>query len=133
MSYQVIQPPAWAKPKGYSNGVAVSGGTLVFTGGMIGWNAQQQFESDDFVEQTKQALQNVLEVVQEAGGQAQHIVRLTWFITDRAAYLRHQRALGEAYRAVLGRHYPAMSVVVVAGLLEAQAQVEIEGTAVISS
>lgn len=133
MSYQVIQPPTWAKPKGYSNGVAVSGGTLVFTGGMIGWNAQQQFESDDFVEQTKQALQNVLEIVQEAGGQAQHIVRLTWFITDRAAYLRSQKALGEAYRAVLGRHYPAMSVVVVAGLLEAQAQVEIEGTAVISS
>lgn len=130
MTSQVIQPPTWAKAKGYANGIAAKG-TLVFTAGMIGWNAQQVFETEDFVDQTRQALQNVLDVVQEAGGEAKHIVRLTWFITDKAAYLERQQALGEAYRTVLGRHFPAMSVVVVAGLLEDQAKVEIEGTAVI--
>lgn len=130
MTSQVIQPPTWAKAKGYANGIAAQG-TLVFTAGMIGWNAQQVFETDDFVYQTQQALQNVLDVVKEAGGEAEHIVRLTWFITDKMAYLESQRALGEVYRTVLGRHFPAMSVVVVAGLLEDRAKVEIEGTAVI--
>ncbi|WP_135228626.1 RidA family protein [Deinococcus fonticola] len=127
---QTLHPPDWAKARGFSNGVAARG-TLVFTAGMIGWNAQQQFESDDFVQQTKLALQNVLAVVQQAGGGPQHIVRLTWFITNRDAYLAHQKELGAAYREVLGRHFPTMSVVAVTALMEERAQVEIEGTAVI--
>ena len=97
---QALQPPTWARARGFANGVKARG-TLVFTAGMIGWNAQQQFETDDFVAQTKQALYNVLAVVQEAGGRAEDIVRLTWFITDREAYLAHQQELGAAYREVL--------------------------------
>ena len=129
-SLQTLHPPEWARARGFSNGVAARG-TLVFTAGMIGWNARQQFETDDFVEQTRVALQNVLAVVREAGGGAEHIVRLTWFITDREAYLTCQQELGAAYREVMGRHFPAMSVVAVSALVEARAKVEIEGTAVI--
>ena len=127
---QTLHPPDWAKAKGFANGMSARG-TLVFTAGMIGWNAEQQFETDEFVEQTKIALQNVLAVVREAGGGPEHIVRLTWFITDRDAYLANQRELGAAYREVMGRHFPAMSVVAVTALMESRAKVEIEGTAVV--
>lgn len=127
---QVLHPPDWARARGFSNGL-VARGSLVFTAGMIGWNAQQQFETDDFVEQTRIALQNVLRVVEEAGGGAQHIVRLTWFITDREAYLTHQKEIGAAYREVMGRNFPTMSVIAVSALMEARAKIEIEGTAVI--
>ncbi|AZI44992.1 RidA family protein (plasmid) [Deinococcus psychrotolerans] len=129
-SLQVLQPPGWAQPRGFANGVAARG-RLVFTAGMIGWNSQQVFETDDFVEQTRQALRNVLAVVAEAGGGPEHLVRLTWFITDKPAYLAQQRQIGAVYREVLGRHYPAMSVVAVSALMEDRAKVEIEGLAVI--
>lgn len=127
---RVLQPPDWAKPKGYANGIAAKG-TMVFLAGMIGWNREGRFESSDFALQTRQALQNIVEALAEAGGQPEHIVRLTWFITDKPAYLSAQRELGQVYREVLGRHYPAMSVVVVSALIEDQAKVEIEATAVI--
>ncbi|WP_291423326.1 RidA family protein [Deinococcus sp.] len=129
-SFQVLHPPDWARARGFANGIAAKG-TLVFTAGMIGWNAQQQFETDDFVLQTRQALQNVLDVVREAGGDASHIVRLTWFITDREAYLSHQKEIGAAYREVMGRNFPTMSVIAVSALMEGRAKIEIEGTAVI--
>ncbi|RCW67338.1 RidA family protein [Pseudorhodoferax soli] len=125
-----LQPPDWAPAKGYANGVAARG-TLVCVGGQIGWNAAQQFESDDFIDQTAQALANVVAVLREAGAGPAHIVRMTWYVTDRAEYLRRQRELGEAYRAHIGRHFPAMSCVEVSALMEARAKVEIEATAVL--
>lgn len=125
-----LQPPGWAPAKGYANGVAARG-TLVCVGGQIGWNAAQQFESDDFVDQTAQALANVVAVLREAGAGPEHIVRMTWYVTDRAEYLRRQRELGQAYRAHMGRHFPAMSCVEVSALMEARAKVEIEATAVL--
>jgi enamine deaminase RidA (YjgF/YER057c/UK114 family) len=125
-----LQPPGWAPAKGYANGVAVRG-TLVFVGGQIGWNAQQQFESDDFVAQAKRALQNVVTVLAEAGARPDNVVRMTWFVVDRDEYLRRLRDLGSAYRDVMGRHYPAMTAVQVVALMEARARVEIEATAVI--
>ncbi|KQP17291.1 RidA family protein [Pseudorhodoferax sp. Leaf265] len=125
-----LQPPGWAHAKGYANGVAARG-TLVCVGGQIGWNAAQQFESDDFVDQTAQALANVVAVLREAGAGPEHIVRMTWYVTDRAEYLRRQRELGQAYRAHMGRHFPAMSCVEVSALMEARAKVEIEATAVL--
>ncbi len=127
---KLLQPPDWAVPKGYSNGVAVSG-MLVFVGGQIGWNGQQQFASDDFVAQARQALDNVVAVLKEAGARPEHIVRMTWYVTDRDEYLASLRALGVAYREVIGRHYPAMTAVEVSALMEAQAKVEIEATAVV--
>ncbi|CAN7176540.1 RidA family protein [Pseudorhodoferax sp. LjRoot39] len=125
-----LQPPGWAPAKGYANGVAARG-TLVCVGGQIGWNAAQQFESDDFIDQTAQALANVVAVLREAGAGPEHIVRMTWYVTDRAEYLRRQRELGQAYRAHIGRHFPAMSCVEVSALMEARAKVEIEATAVL--
>ena len=125
-----LQPLDWAPAKGYANGVAARG-TLVCVGGQIGWNAAQQFESDDFIDQTAQALANVVAVLREAGAGPAHIVRMTWYVTDRAEYLRRQRELGKAYRAHIGRHFPAMSCVEVSALMEARAKVEIEATAVL--
>ncbi len=125
-----LQTPGWAPAKGYANGVAARG-TLVCVGGQIGWNAAQQFESDDFIDQTAQALANVVAVLREAGAGPEHIVRMTWYVTDRAEYLRRQRELGQAYRAHIGRHFPAMSCVEVSALMEARAKVEIEATAVL--
>ena len=125
-----LQPPDWAAPKGYANGVAARG-TLVFVGGQIGWNAQQQFESDDFIAQTAQALRNVAAVLREAGAGPEHMVRMTWYIVDRDEYNRRLPELGRAYREVMGRNFPAMSCVQVAALMEARAQVEIEVTAVL--
>ncbi len=126
----ILQPPGWAKPRGYVNGIAARG-TVVFTAGMIGWNRQGAFETDDFVGQTRQALQNILETLAEAGGRPEHVVRLTWFITSKKEYLASQGALGAAYREVMGRNFPAMSVVEVKALMEDRAKVEIEATAVI--
>jgi enamine deaminase RidA (YjgF/YER057c/UK114 family) len=129
-----LQPPDWAAPKGYANGVSVecgSGAKLVFIGGQIGWNARQQFDSDDFVAQARQALANTLAVLRESGGSVEHVARLTWYVTDRDEYVANLRALGAAYREVFGRHFPAMTCVEVSRLVEPRAKVEIEATAVV--
>jgi len=126
----VLQPPDWAPPKGYANGVAARG-TTVFVGGQIGWNGQQQFESDDFVAQARQALRNVLAVLAEAGAGPEHITRMNWYVTDKREYVASYRALGTAYREVIGRHFPAMTAVQVTALIEDRARVEIEVTAVV--
>ena len=130
MTHTFLQPPGWAPAKGYANGVAARG-TLVFVGGQIGWNAQQQFETDDFIEQTRQTLQNVVAVLKEAGAGPEHMVRMTWYVIDRVEYNGRLKELGPVYREVLGRHFPAMTCVQVAGLVEARARVEIEVTAVL--
>ena len=127
---RTLQPPDWAPPKGYANGIAARG-TTIFVGGQIGWNGQQQFESDDFVAQARQALRNVLAVMAEAGALPEHITRMTWFVTDKREYVASYRALGAAYREVVGRHFPAMTAVQVAALIEDRAKVEIEATAVV--
>jgi enamine deaminase RidA (YjgF/YER057c/UK114 family) len=127
----LLQPPGWAEPKGYANGVAARG-RLVFVAGQIGWDpATCEFRSDDFLEQARQALLNVVAVLHEAGAEPRHLVRLTWFVTDKAVYRSAARELGRAYRDVIGRHYPPMTLVVVAALLEDRARVEIEATAVV--
>jgi enamine deaminase RidA (YjgF/YER057c/UK114 family) len=127
---KTLQPPDWASPRGYANGIAARG-TLVFVGGQIGWNAQQQFESDDFIAQCAQALRNVVAVLHEAGAGPQHMARMTWYITDRDEYVARLRELGSVYRDIVGRNYPAMSCVEVSRLMEARARVEIEVTAVV--
>lgn len=127
---QLLQPPGWATPKGYANGVAARG-TLVFVGGQIGWNAEQRFESDDFIAQTRQTLMNVREVLACAGAGPEHMVRMTWYIVDRVEYNARLKELGAVYREVIGKHFPAMTCVQVAALVEAQAKVEIEVTAVL--
>jgi len=127
---KMLQPPDWAPPKGYANGVAARG-TLVFVGGQVGWDGQQQFASDDFVAQARQALRNIVDVLREAGARPEHIVRMTWYVTDRGEYLGNLRELGQAYREVIGRHYPAMTAVEVSALIEKRARVEIEATAVV--
>ena len=127
---QFLQPPDWAPPKGYANGIAARG-TLVFVGGQIGWNGEQQFESDDFIAQTKQALQNVHAVLACAGAGPEHMVRMTWYITDRDEYNARLRELGTVYREVMGKCFPAMTCVEVSRLVEACAKVEIEVTAVV--
>lgn len=125
---ETINPPGWKKPKGYANGVLVDG-TRLYTGGQIGWNKDQIFESRDFVAQMEQTLKNIVDIVTAAGGSVKDIVRLTWFVTDKREYVARQREVGEAYQRVLGRHFPAMSLLVVAGLVEDEALVEIEATA----
>ena len=127
---RILQPPGWAPPKGYANGVAARG-TFVAIGGQIGWNADQRFETDDFVAQARQALANIVAVLAQAGGRPEHIVRMTWYVVDRDEYARAQRGLGAAYREVIGRHYPAMTAVEVGALMEARAKVEIEATAIV--
>lgn len=130
MTHTFLQPPGWAPAKGYANGVAARG-TLVFVGGQIGWNAQQQFETDDFIEQTRQTLQNVVAVLKEAGAGPDHMVRMTWYVIDRVEYNARLKELGGVYREVIGKHFPAMTCVEVAALMEARAKVEIEVTAVL--
>ena len=126
-----LQPAGWSAPSGYAHGVAAEGYT-VFVAGQIGWNpVTSRFESDDFVAQVAQALRNVVAVLQAGGAEPRHIVRMTWFITDKPAYLSARREIGRAYRDIIGRHFPAMSVVVVSALIEDQAMVEIEATAVV--
>jgi enamine deaminase RidA (YjgF/YER057c/UK114 family) len=127
---QILQPPDWARARGYSNGLVMSG-RLVFIAGQIGWDAQQQFHSDDFADQTQQALQNILAVLAEAGGKPEHIARLTWFVVDKQEYLASTKKLSKVYRELMGNHYPVMSVVQVTALMEDAAKVEIEATAVI--
>lgn len=126
-----LQPPGWSAPKGYANGVAARG-TLIFVGGQIGWNAEQRFESDDFIAQTRQALLNIREVLACGGAGPEHMVRMTWYIVDRIEYNARLRELGEVYREVLGKHFPAMTCIEVSALVEAQAKVEIEVTAVLN-
>jgi enamine deaminase RidA (YjgF/YER057c/UK114 family) len=126
----ILQPPGWTTPKGYVNGIAAQG-TTVFVGGQIGWNGQQQFESDDFVAQARQALRNVVAILAEAGAGPQHLTRMTWYVTDKREYVASYRALGAAYREIIGRHFPAMTAVEVKALIEDRAKVEIEATAVV--
>jgi enamine deaminase RidA (YjgF/YER057c/UK114 family) len=126
----LLQPRGWKAAKGFANGV-VAEGRLVFLAGQIGWNAQQQFESTDFVAQARQALANIVTLVAEAGGAPEHITRLTWFVTDKTEYMSRQRELGETYRAVMGKNFPAMTLVQVVALVEDEAKVEIEATAVL--
>jgi len=127
---KTLQPPGWAPAKGYANGIAARG-TSIFVGGQIGWNAQQQFETDDFIAQTAQTLRNIVAVLQEAGAGPEHMVRMTWYILDRHEYNARLKELGAVYREIIGRNFPAMSCVQVAGLLEARAKVEIEVTAML--
>ena len=127
---KLLQPPGWVAPKGYANGIAVRG-TMVFVGGQIGWNAEQQFETDDFIAQTKQTLLNVRAVLEAAGAGPEHMVRMTWYVVDRVEYNARLKELGGAYREVLGRNFPTMTCVEVSALMEARAKVEIEVTAVL--
>ena len=127
---KILHPPGWKPARGYANGIAASG-ALVFIGGQIGWNAAQQFESDDFVAQAKTALANIVAILAEARGRPEHIVRMTWYVVDKREYLAAQSALGVAYRDVMGRHFPAMTAIEVKGLIDERAKVEIEATAVI--
>jgi enamine deaminase RidA (YjgF/YER057c/UK114 family) len=129
---QILQPPGWPRPRGYANGVAAQG-RLVFVAGQIGWDATQTIVSDDIVQQVRQTLANTLAVLREAGAGPQHVTRMTWYVTDKREYLARARELGEAYRTLMGRHYPAMAVVEVSALMEDRAKVEIETTAVIST
>jgi enamine deaminase RidA (YjgF/YER057c/UK114 family) len=127
---QVLQPPGWARPKGFSNGIAAHG-KLVFIAGQVGWTPQSEWKERSFAGQFRQALQNVLDVLREADGRPEHIVRLTWYVLDKHEYLAALRDVGAAYRELMGRHYPAMAVVQVSGLIEDAARLEIEATAVI--
>jgi len=127
---KLLQPPGWAAPKGYANGVAARG-TFVAIGGQIGWNAKQAFESDDFVAQARRALQNVVAVLAQASALPEHVARMTWYVVDKHEYLASLRALGQAYREIMGTHYPAMTAVQVVALIEDRARVEIEVTAIV--
>lgn len=129
---QILNPAEWIKPKGYANGIAVEG-RQVFVAGQIGWNAEATFDSDDLVDQTRQALRNIVRVLAETGARPEHIVRLTWYVVDKRDYMARNADIGKVYREILGRHYPAMTLVQVAALLEDRAKVEIEATAVIPS
>jgi enamine deaminase RidA (YjgF/YER057c/UK114 family) len=130
MTMQILQPPGWARPKGFSNGIS-SQGRLVFIGGQIGWSGQGEWIDRSFAGQFRQALKNILEVLAQAGGKPEHLVRLTWYVLDRKEYLASLKELGAAYRELMGRHYPTMAVVQVSGLVEDAARLEIEATAVI--
>jgi enamine deaminase RidA (YjgF/YER057c/UK114 family) len=127
---KILQPPAWVRPRGYSNGVSAAGRT-VFVSGMVGWNAQAEFVAIDFAGQVRQALQNIVEILREAEAKPEHIARMTWYVLDRKEYMAAAKEIGTAYREIIGRHYPAMTVVEVSGLLEQDARLEIEVTAVV--
>ena len=130
MTTEVILPAGWPRPKGYANGV-VAGGRMLFIAGMIGWDAQGRFESDDFAVQAKQALKNVADVLREAGGKPENIVRMTWYVTDKREYLAASREVGQAFREIIGSYNAAMTAVEVTALMEDRAKVEIEATAVL--
>jgi enamine deaminase RidA (YjgF/YER057c/UK114 family) len=130
MTHEFLHPQNWKRPKGYANGIAADGRT-VFLAGQVGWNADQQFDSQDFVVQTRQALANIVALVAEAGGKPEHITRLTWFVLDKTEYLSRLNELGQAYRSVMGKHFPVMTLVQVVALVEDQARLEIEATAVV--
>ena len=128
---QILQPPGWGKPKGYSNGI-IARGQLVFVAGQVGWNPQsEKFESSDFVAQARQALSNIVAILAEAGAKPEHIVRMTWYVGDRDEYLAAGKALGAVYREIIGRHVPVMTGIQVAGFVEDGAKLEIEVTAVV--
>ena len=129
-AHDILHPAGWAKARGYANGIAATG-RMVFTGGLVGWNADQVFETDDFAAQTAQALRNIVAVLAEAGASPEHLVRLTWYVTSKSDYLAALPALGDAYRQIIGRHYPAMALVQVVALVEDRAKVETAATAVI--
>ncbi|MEM8645430.1 MAG: RidA family protein [Pseudomonadota bacterium] len=130
MSFAFLHPEGWKPAKGYANGILAEG-RMVFTGGQIGWNKDQEFETDDFAGQAAQTLQNIVDILAEAGAGPEHLVRLTWYVTDKQEYLACQRELGEAYKRIIGRHFPAMALVQVVALVEDRAKVEIEATAVL--
>jgi enamine deaminase RidA (YjgF/YER057c/UK114 family) len=127
---QILQPPGWARARGFSNGIAAQG-RLVFIAGQIGWDAQQRWQEHGFAGQFRQALENIIAVLKEAKGKPEHIVRLTWYVLDREEYMNSLKAVGEAYRELMGKHYPTMAVVQVSGLIEPEARLEIEATAVV--
>ena len=127
---QVLQPPRWARPRGYSHGISAKG-RLVFVSGMVGWDEQGRFAATDFAGQSRQALQNIVEVLAEAQAKPEHIVRMNWYVVDRGEYLACSKETGEVYREILGHHYPAMTAVQVSALIESLARVEIEVTAVV--
>lgn len=129
-AHQLLHPRSWKQPKGFANGIAAEG-RLIFLAGQVGWNADQIFESEDFVAQTRQALTNIVALVAEAGGKPEHITRLTWFVLNKQEYLSRLRELGDAYRGIMGRHFPTMTLVQVGALVEDKARVEIEATAVV--
>jgi enamine deaminase RidA (YjgF/YER057c/UK114 family) len=131
MTMKILQPPAWARPKGFANGIAVKGGTTVYIAGQVGYDGQGKWQERSFAGQFRQALANILAVLAEAGGKPEHLVRLTWYVLDKQEYLSALKDVGAAYRELIGRHYPVMAVVQVSGLVEAEARLEIEATAVI--
>ena len=128
--HKILQPPGWARAKGFSNGIAATG-RLVFIAGQVGWTGQGEWRERAFAGQFRQALRNILDVLTEAGGKPEHLVRLTWYVLDKKEYLASLREVGAAYRELMGRHYPTMAVVQVSGLVEDEARLEIEATAVI--
>lgn len=128
--HETLQPPGWAKPIGYANGIAARGRTI-YVGGQIGWNAECRFEHHDLVGQTRQTLENIVAVLAEAGAGPQHITSMTWYLVDKKDYIAKRRELGRAYKDVIGRHYPAMAAVQVVALIEDEALVEIQATAVV--
>ena len=130
MAHTFLHPRDWKPAKGFSNGV-VAEGRMIFLAGQVGWNAEQKFESKDFVAQARQALANIVTLVAEAGGRAEHITRLTWFVLDKQEYLSHLRQLGEVYRSVIGKNFPAMTLIQVGALVEDEARLEIEATAIV--
>ena len=128
---RTLQPPGWPRPKGYANGIAASAGQTIYTAGMVGWDAQGKFPGRDFVKQVRATLENILCVLREADAGPEHLVRMTWYITDRQAYLDNLAGIGAAYREVIGRNFPAMAVVGVTGLVEPRAKIEIETLAMV--
>ena len=129
-SFKFLQPPDWPRAKGYSNGIVAKGQT-VYVGGMVGWNEQEEFEAHDFTGQFRQVLLNIVAVLKEADAKPEHIVRMTWYIGDKREYLESLSSIGQAYREIIGRHYPVMAVLQVSGFIEEHARLEIEATAVI--
>lgn len=127
---QIINPEGWSRPRGYSNGILAEGKTL-YVGGQIGWDENEQFHSDDFIEQMAQALKNTIAILEAGGARPEHIVRMTWYITDREEYLKRLKEMGQVYRDIIGRHFPVMAMVQVVALMEERAKVEVETTAVI--
>lgn len=128
---EFINPPGWPRPKGYSNGIVVEPGRTVYVAGMVGWNEQEKFECDDLPGQARQVFKNIVATLEAAGAKPEHIVRMTWYITDKEAYLNGGKEIGAAYREIIGRHWPVMAVIVIKGLIEEGAKLEIEATAVI--
>lgn len=131
---KILQPPDWAPPRGYSNGIMSEitvGSRIIFVGGQIAWNAEQQFESDDLAEQVGQTLRNIVAILKEGGAGPEHITRMTWYVVDKKEYVASLREIGQHYREIIGRNFPAMTAVEVADLVEDRAKVEIEVTAVV--